>query len=300
VLPYIASIHHEGWQTIPGRVRLPAEEVELYFRLSIALLLYANRRLRLLPGVESRAAFLNSSLEAKAELRDAVYDQPELIDAFVADNPAGFSAEELAVVGGWKRCVRGSFYLVRFLKRYAVFLDTGPPPRAYGVLGLHDELDELFPDLRPPIYLRAALLPFKGRIIHDGFVQAMAIYFGPGIRASLDEAYRVAKETRGVIQTLDAEPVSVSGPRPARRRPTPELGPRLERLAQELSDVHGSTIAEQKVLALLRAAARLGRVVTDDDNDDPVVLERALRRTRTALTQLEATIHRSALWGEPE
>jgi hypothetical protein len=141
---------------------LAPEEVELYFRLSIALLLDANRRLRVLPRVDAREDFMRASLDAKIKLRDALYGHPELIDAFVADNPEGFSPPELAAVSGWKRCVRGSFYILRFLKRYAVFLDSGTPARAYGVLGLHDEIDQMFPGLRPPVYVRAVLLRSTG------------------------------------------------------------------------------------------------------------------------------------------
>jgi hypothetical protein len=50
---------------------LAPEEVELYFRLSIALLLDANRRLRVLPEVDSREDFATASLDAAPEPRSA-------------------------------------------------------------------------------------------------------------------------------------------------------------------------------------------------------------------------------------
>jgi hypothetical protein len=69
---------------------------------------------------------------------------------------------------------------------------------------------------------------------------------------------------------------------------------------RELEGLRGATTAEQKALSLLRAAAHLARMVAEGGSDDPLALERAVRRTRTSLTQLEATLHRSALWGEAE
>ncbi len=58
------------------------------------------------------------------------------------------------------------------------------------------------------------LLPFEGRIIDDSLLRSSAITFGPGIRRSLREASRDAKEREGIITTL----VPVAPPNPASAR----------------------------------------------------------------------------------
>jgi hypothetical protein len=40
----------------------------------------------------------------------------------------------LAIVQSWKRFVAGEFYIVRFLKKGTIFVDSSDPPQAYAVL----------------------------------------------------------------------------------------------------------------------------------------------------------------------
>ena len=48
------------------------------------------------------------------------------------------------------------------------------------------------------------LLPFKGRIVYDGFMRYSNIYFDRGFRRSLNEDYQEAKHMYGVITSLPA------------------------------------------------------------------------------------------------
>jgi hypothetical protein len=47
------------------------------------------------------------------KIRSALYEHIELIDAFVRENPQGFSPDELAIVESWKHFVHGRFYVFR-------------------------------------------------------------------------------------------------------------------------------------------------------------------------------------------
>ncbi|MFQ6076880.1 MAG: hypothetical protein ACE5Z5_12270 [Candidatus Bathyarchaeia archaeon] len=135
------------------------------------------------------------------KIRDALYDHTELIDSFVAENPFNFSSGELEIVAGWRYLVKGTFYLLRYLKRYAIFLDDKTPPRAYGVLALTNTFEEILGQ-EPPIRLEAVLLPFKGKIVYDGFLVPYRIFFGRGIREELNDDYQEAKHRFGVITSL--------------------------------------------------------------------------------------------------
>jgi hypothetical protein len=148
---------------------------------------------------------MDCSLEEKVKVRNALYENIGLIDSFVQDNPFGFSSEELEIVKSWKHFVSGNFYLVRFLSNYAVFLDTGDPPRVYGVLGITNTIDEKCGD-SVPILVNTFLLPFKGKIIYDGFLGFHNIHFGSGIRKNLNRSYQESKARLGIITSLPYSP----------------------------------------------------------------------------------------------
>ncbi len=183
-------------------MNLSPEDCQLFYRLHMALVSYAGQKLEVLPNAATNPPdFLSLPLETRLKVRDAVHGQPELIDEFVKDNPASFSADELEIVSSWRHALIGSFYIFRYLKRYAVFLEPKSPPKAYGVLALMDPFDEVVgPHL--PIYTETILLPFKDQIIYDGALQPYRITFGPGIRRGLNDDYREAKATFGIITSL--------------------------------------------------------------------------------------------------
>jgi hypothetical protein len=182
-------------------VKLAQRDLKLFFKLHSALLAYANRRLKVVDGVDTPERFMNAGLEKQVKIRDALQDNLALIDSFVRDNPFGFSGDELDVVAGWRYLVKGTFYLLRYLKKYAIFLDDMEPSRAYGVLALTNAFEEILGQ-EPPIRLEAVLLPFKGQIVYDGFLAPYRIYFGRGFREDLNEECREAKDRFGIIMSL--------------------------------------------------------------------------------------------------
>ncbi len=78
---------------------LAAEETALFYRLWFALLAYASLRYpEILPGVKTPDEIRAIPFEALRPLRDQVYRQPELFEAFAAENPERFTEDELAIV----------------------------------------------------------------------------------------------------------------------------------------------------------------------------------------------------------
>ena len=181
-------------------MRLSEIDLELFFKLYPALLFYTNQQLNVIEGATKLDKFKGLSLEEQVEVRDALFDKPSIMDSFVAENPFKFTQEELNIVSRWRHQVRGTFYLVRYLKRHAIFLDE-KATRAYGVVALNDTFEEILgPEL--PVRLEALLLPFKGRIVYDGFMRYFNIFFGRGFRRDLNEDYQEAKHRYGVITSL--------------------------------------------------------------------------------------------------
>lgn len=182
-------------------MKLPKEDVDLFYKLYLALLVYVNKRRNLVQGLASPDDFRKFRIEQMNKLRDELYKQPELIDSFVTENPWKFSPAELDMVSSWRNFVRGKFVILRYLKDYAIFLDPEEPPKAYGVLALYVPFEELV-DSFLPVMVEAVLLPFGDRIISDGIFFTYRISFGKGVRQSFNEAYQEAKSRFGIITSL--------------------------------------------------------------------------------------------------
>ena len=194
---------------------VPPNEAAQFLRLYQSLLGFAAGRLGGVGGVSDLISFKAASLKAKASVRDALYDRPELIDQYVDENTEGRPPEELALIHTWHLFVRGKFFVVADLKRHTVFLSEREPPRAYGVLGLTTEIADMLPGPLP-VMLEAVLLPWKGHVVCDGLVSAYSVGFGSNIRRSIMESYREAKTREGIMTSLDRPAV-----RGARRQNRP-------------------------------------------------------------------------------
>ena len=177
------------------------EDTKLFYKLYRALLVYTNQQKGIIRSVTTVDEFMQLPSKEINKIREALYEQPELIDAFVQENLFNFSQDELEIVRSWNNFLKAEFYLFRYLKKYAIFLDNRSPPKAYGVLALVSDFQNIVSQ-KLPVYLKAVLLPFKGQIIYDGILIPSPVSFGPGIRRDLKERYQEAKARFGIITSL--------------------------------------------------------------------------------------------------
>lgn len=202
---------------------LDPHELARFFRLHRALMFFVNRRLKVIPDPPATPEeYAARSPEVRFKVHNAFLENVDLIEAFVAENPARLSNDDLDVVRSWRHLVAGEFYVVRELKKHTVFLSAADPAIAYGVLALSHPFEDLIgPHL--PVLTRTVLLPFEGRIVYDGLVTSYRISFGPGIRRSLNESFKEAKMRLGVVTSLplSGAPRAEAATAPnAERRPT--------------------------------------------------------------------------------
>lgn len=185
-------------------MRLSKEDTDLFYKLNWSLLFYVNKKYPIMEGIEA-PDFKNKDLKKIGELHNKRFSNPELIDSFISENPFNFNQEELEIIESWKNFVKGDFYIVTHLKNYSVLLKQDEP-KAYGVVGLIDEIEDIIgPYL--PFLVGTVLLPFKGKIIHYGLFQSHNIRFGSGIKKGIQAEYQAAKSKFGIILSLDA-PIS--------------------------------------------------------------------------------------------
>lgn len=186
---------------------LSPDEADEFFRLHRALTWYVNAELRVVPDIAGPDEVCRLSLEERLDVRNEFLERLDLIDGFAEENPARLTGDELEIVRSWRHIVAGQFYLFRQLKKYMIFLDAGDEghePVAYGVLAVAEPFEEIVgQDL--PFLAETVLLPYRGRITYDGLLGGYDIYFGAGIRRSLNDAYRETKNRHGIVTSLPAE-----------------------------------------------------------------------------------------------
>jgi len=190
-------------------------DVELCFKLHRALMFFVNQRLKVIPDdVASPDEFSSLSPEIRLKVRDTFLGHIDLLQAFVDENPAHLTNDELDIVRSWRHLVHGKFYVFRQLKKYMVFLSMTDPAIAYGVLALWQPFEELIgPYL--PVLTETVLLPFKNMIVYDGLMSSYRISFGPGIRRRLNESFKEAKARHGIVTSLpmSKEPLPAKAPK---------------------------------------------------------------------------------------
>jgi hypothetical protein len=258
-----------------------------------AVQFYVNGRLKLVPNIPSAEAYKTRSQEEKMKVREALYQHSELLDDFISENPANLTPAELEIVSSWKQFIAGEFYILKFLKRHTIFLPAkGESTYAYAVLGLYDPIEDIFYGRPLPILVKAVLLPFKGSIIYDGLFQGYpTIFFGPGIRGDLNEAYQRAKQNGKIIESL--EPGQAATKIAKRPKVIPDWRPTLDEIVQTTEKLRqAETVIQTKAFGLLKNSARLAQaaVHTPDNLDE---LYKLARRTETALNQLVTALDRA-------
>jgi hypothetical protein len=269
-------------------------DADLFFKLMWAVQFYVNRRQQIIPGVKSVEAFRKLPAEEKMKVREALYRHPEWLNDFAAENPEGFLPEELQIVRSWKHHISGDFYIVRFLKRHAIFV-SAKGSKVYAVLGLYDSLEEVLGGWPPPVYVQAVLLPFKGVIIYDGLLTSQNIFFGPGIRGDLNETYQRAKQNGAILESL--EPGAPAPRKPARKKSARDWGPALDHIVEAAEQLRqADTAIQTRAFSLLKASARLAQAAAraPDNLDELYQLGRNVSR---ALKQMETVLDRAG-WSE--
>jgi len=154
-------------------------------------------------GITDANTFMSAPNALRIQARDHFLDHIQLISEYIEDNPDEFRESELGRITIWSHFLRGKFIIEHNLKNHTVFLSDGSPPKAYGVLGLGDEIVDMIP--RPlPVFVTAVLLPWKGVIVCDGLLSTYNLSFGRGIKNGFRDSYREAKAS-GIITSLDPD-----------------------------------------------------------------------------------------------
>ncbi|MEZ4662540.1 MAG: hypothetical protein R2911_33730 [Caldilineaceae bacterium] len=274
-------------------MRLSKDEAVLFFSVMNPLLFFANQREQIIADVETLAEYVALGSKGKVQARDAIYEKPAIIDEFVAQNPFGLDAEQLALAQSWKQFVMGDFYIERYLKKYSIWIRSGSPAKVYAVIGLTDSLADMIHKSHLPLLVKGVLLPFKDRIIYDGFFQPYRVSFGGGVKSDLRETYMAAKQNDRIIESLDPaiqaqQTISTAG--------ETDWTAQLDEIFQRVNKLKGEKVPIQtEAFSLLKAAAKLAQAAaTATEDEDELV--KGYKSVHRALTRLETAMSRAEIY----
>jgi len=289
--------YHAGQYLEDAKImKLSRDDAAYFFLLYSSVLAYTNRQLNILPGIGTAEEVARLPQQDVVKLREEFHGKVELLTRYLDENPGGFSPEDLEIVASWRQRASGDFYILRHLKAYTVFASE-KPTHLYGVLGLEQPIQDVLHGAPLPVRVRAVLLPFRERIIYDGFMGIYRITFGPGIRRDFNETYRRLKDSEGIIESLTGTDgkaqsrTSLLRKKPA--RPVPDWRPVLDEIVAMTENMRqAETEYQGGALGLLRAAASLARAMHHDGAD----VSRQLRAVRRAMTLLEKSLRAGNDW----
>lgn len=185
--------------------QVEADRGNRFLDLYMRLLGYVNDEFGVIDGVASHRDVIDRPAQDIQPIREALYenDTERLIGDYVAENPDGLSAEELAKVEAWTAFEFGEFMVVRHLDDYAVFLEWEEPPRAFGVKAVWGEFAEFWSEGDLPLSVtHTVLLPFEERIVTDLWMRVRRIVFGGSMSENINDSYEEAKHRLGIIESL--------------------------------------------------------------------------------------------------
>lgn len=184
---------------------LDEDDEQQFLELYGQLLLYVNDRFGIDDELDTYGELEQQDTGELLPIRNQLYeeDTEQLIEAFVDENPAGLSDDELTLVEAWTDYEFGDFVVVRHLEEHAVFLDWDQPPRAFAAKAVRAPFSEFWEEDALPLMVSiVALLPFNDTIVSDGWFGIQPVRFSGTISTDIDDAYEEAKHRFGLIESL--------------------------------------------------------------------------------------------------
>lgn len=272
-------------------MKLSEQEVELFYELMWSLQFFVKQKLKLLRKIRTLQDYSDCSQQDKMKVRQTMYENIELIDIFIKENPQNFSDEKLDIVASWKSFIFDNFHIERILKKYAVFIS--PKKNVYAVLALTNDFGEIIHKSQLPLYVKAVLLPFKGKIIYDGLLERYNIYFGGGISSDLKEVYLAAKQNAKIIETLDSD--ITTQPSTKSKENIKDFRSEFDKLTEisnKLRGGSGQPPINSPVFGLIKASIELGQLAVSEPNDIENLWQN-LNKVFRSLKKVERTLSRA-------
>ena len=157
-------------------------DVDLFYKLYLALMFFVYEQTGAIEKEDiAIEEFMDLPPQERLKVHEALYNKKELIDQFIQSREATLlTKDELDIIFSWKYFKKGKFFLYRHLKKYSIFLDDLEVAKAYGVYGIYDPLNKMFPST--PILLQQFCFPLRNTLYMMELSYGTLLYLVPGLR----------------------------------------------------------------------------------------------------------------------
>ena len=179
------------------------EQCGRFFDTMDSLLMYVNDRFRVVEGFtldyDTQVGDMKAALVARA-----LWENVEIIDEFVRENPHRLPRRCLDTALAWKNALPGVYTVVRYQGGRALMMnDVG----VFSVGGVTLELEGEIGAV--PAYVEIVLLPLDDQVVYDGFMQVYDIGGAAGEATRIQDDFE-SRCARGIVSTAD-EFIAVAG-----------------------------------------------------------------------------------------
>lgn len=182
--------------------QLNSEECRLFYETWYGLMSFVNEREGVIKA-KIKPEYPNAVSDVMIhKVREVLWKKPELIDKYISETE--LSQETIDILKLWRtKHIKGMLFILEYKPEYAVAIAANGQGGdiVYGIKGISNSVSNT---LRRglPAQIETVLLPFKGKIIYDGFISFMPIGYGEGAKAAFREIYDKAIK-QGVITSLE-------------------------------------------------------------------------------------------------
>ena len=181
---------------------LGEQDAIVFYRNWLRLLEFTNQRYQIYPSLTEMVNAKMLNPQEVLQIRNKLWEDETLVEEYLQQYGKAMTMRDFELIKSWKNKLLGKFILLKHLKKYSVLMHEEMGGKLYGVMGISNSIEDMFPPARLPIYIDAVLMPFEGKIIYDSLLLPYNIDFGSGIKRGLNEDYRNIKERHGIITTL--------------------------------------------------------------------------------------------------
>jgi hypothetical protein len=171
------------------------EFIEVYLRL----LYFVGQHENIISADSDFSDFRKLDSQIKMRCRDKLNENIELLDEYMKACFDSLSMDQIKILDGFKKKIESDFIIFRCFAKYAIFIDTADY-KFYAVKALSDRFDKFFSEF--PVLCHMTILPFKDKIIYDGFIKSKEIYFGKNMTMEMSTKYKQAKTDKTIITMI--------------------------------------------------------------------------------------------------
>jgi hypothetical protein len=179
--------------------KLTELECKDFMYTHLGLLFFAGKKLKLLSNHISYDAFLNCDIQLKFNCRQSVIENKNIIEDYIQLYANKLTQDKVEILAGFKKQITNRFIIYKCLSDCAIFIDANHN-KFYAVKALTDPFESFFDQF--PVIIKTTILPFKDKIIYDGFFESPIMYVGSNMTKVLTKDYKNAVKQKNVLLTI--------------------------------------------------------------------------------------------------